>query len=68
MAEDICKPGVKVWHLKSPVIDIWLAREAAASIRMGEAFLLLMHKKTGRFYFPLADIDGSVVSFPTPVS
>lgn len=51
MAEDMSKPGVKVWHLKSPVIDIWLAREAATSIRMGEAFLLLMHKKTGHSTF-----------------
>lgn len=51
MAKDISKAGGKIWHLKSLVIDIWFAREAAVSVWMGETFLRLMHKKTGRYTF-----------------
>lgn len=50
MAKDISKAGGKIWHLKSPVIDIWFVREAAVSVQMGETVLLLMHKKTGRYF------------------
>lgn len=51
MSKDISKPGVKIWHLKSPVINIGLGRFAEFTVRMREAFLVLMHMKTQRYTF-----------------
>lgn len=51
MSKDISKPGVKMWHLKSPVINIGLGRYAEVTVRMWEAFLVLMHMKTQRCTF-----------------
>lgn len=51
MSKDISKPGVKIWHLKSPVINIGLGRYAEVTVRMREAFLVLMHMKTQRYTF-----------------
>lgn len=54
ISTDISKPGVKIWHLKSPVINIGLLRYAEVTVWMWEAFLVflvLMHKKTHRYTF-----------------
>lgn len=68
MAKDISKAGGKIWHLKSPVIDIWFVREAAVSCLDGGNLSTANAQENWMLYFPLADMDGSVVSFPTSVS
>lgn len=50
-SEDISEPGVKIWHLKSPVINTEHGSYAEVTLQMWEAFLVLMHKKSQRYTF-----------------